>query len=124
MYDLELEQLDVKTAFLHWELDEKIYMEQPQGFVDKRNEDKVCFLQKSLYGLKQSRRLWYIRFDTYVLKLGFVRSVYDACFYFALTDGDPVYILLYVDDIPLISKSKEKISKLKKDLSDEFDMKD
>ena len=54
--DLELEQMDVKTAFLHGQLDETIYMEQPPGFREPGSEGKVCLLQKSLYGLKQSPR--------------------------------------------------------------------
>ena len=56
LFDLELQQLDVKTAFLHGDLDEEIYMEQPEGFVQHRNEKFVCRLKKSLYGPKQSPR--------------------------------------------------------------------
>ncbi|KAG8491363.1 hypothetical protein CXB51_014484 [Gossypium anomalum] len=56
MHDLELEQLDVKTAFLHGELEEDIYMQQPEGFIVSEKEDYVCLLRKSLYGLKQSPR--------------------------------------------------------------------
>ena len=58
-FDLELEQTDVKTVFLHGELEEKIYMKQPKGYVQKGKENNVCFLNKSLYGLKQSLRQWY-----------------------------------------------------------------
>ena len=123
-FDLELEQLDVKTAFLHGELEERIVMRQPEGFVDKSKSGHGCLLKKSLYGLKQSPRQWYKRFDSFVLSIGFVRSDFDSCFYFSSLDNLPVYILLYVDDMLLISKSVDKICKLKADLSSEFDMKD
>ncbi|KAG8498844.1 hypothetical protein CXB51_005680 [Gossypium anomalum] len=63
MHDLELEQLDVKTTFLHGELEEDIYMQQPEGFTVSEKEDYVCLLKKSLYGLKQSPRQWYKRFN-------------------------------------------------------------
>ena len=53
-YNLELEQMDVKTAFLHGDLEETIYMEQPEGFQVQKNKDMVCLLKKSLYGLKQA----------------------------------------------------------------------
>ena len=63
--DLEFEQMDVKTAFLHGDLEETIYMKQPEGFV-QGSENQVCLLKKSLYGLKQSLRQWYRRFDEFI----------------------------------------------------------
>ena len=72
--DLELHQMDVKTAFLNGELDEEIYMEQPTGFVEEGNKHKVCKLLKSIYGLKQSSRQWYFRFQEVVLSNGFTMS--------------------------------------------------
>nr|GEU71995.1 hypothetical protein [Tanacetum cinerariifolium] len=74
--DYELEQLDVKTTFLHRNLEEMIYMRQPPGY---EQGNKVCLLKKSLYGLKQSPRQWYKRFDEYMLSNGFKRSSYDSC---------------------------------------------
>jgi ATP-binding cassette subfamily B (MDR/TAP) protein 1 len=70
-HNLELEQLDVKTAFLHGELEEEIYMDQPDGFIVPGKENYVCKLKKSLYGLKQSPRQWYKRFDSFMLSHGF-----------------------------------------------------
>ena len=69
--NLEVEQLDVKTAFLHGDLEEEIYMEQPEGFVDKGIEKFVCKLKKSLYGLKQAPRQWYKKFDSFMMNNGF-----------------------------------------------------
>ena len=64
--------MDVKTAFLYGELKEEIYMEQPEGFVVKGHEKKVCRLVKSIYGLKQAGRVWYeLMADTLRRKLGF-----------------------------------------------------
>ena len=125
MHDFELEQLDVKTTFLHGELEENIYMEQPEGFVDSGKEDYVCLLKKSLYGLKQSPRQWYKRFDSFMTTHNFKRSSYDSCVYFKKsTDGSFVYLLLYVDDMLIAAKDKEEIRKVKNQLSKEFEMKD
>ncbi|KAH9314145.1 hypothetical protein KI387_022772, partial [Taxus chinensis] len=66
--NLHLEQLDVKTAFLHGDLDEEIYMEQPRGYEVRGKEKLVCRLKKSLYGLKQARRQWYLRFDRFMIE--------------------------------------------------------
>jgi hypothetical protein len=100
LFDLELEQMDVKTMFLHGELEEKIFILQPEGFVVEGKENHVCLLNKSLYVLKQSPRQWYHRFDSYVSSHGFERSPYDACvFQKTLTDSTRMYMLLYVDDI-------------------------
>ena len=71
MHDLEFEQLDVKTVFLHGELEEEIYMDQPEGFVVPGKENYVYKLKRSLYGLKQSPRQWYKRFDSFMLLHGF-----------------------------------------------------
>jgi hypothetical protein len=80
-FDLEVEQMDVKTTFLHGDLEEEIYMKQPEGFVVKGKKELICKLKKSLYGLKQSPRMWYQNFDTYILGLRFVRSRVDHCVY-------------------------------------------
>ena len=78
-FDFELEQMDVKTTFLHRDLEEEIYMKQPKGFMVKGKNELVCRLKKSLYGLKQSPRMWYQKFDTYIWRLGFTKSKEGDC---------------------------------------------
>ena len=119
-FKLHLEQLDVKTAFLHGDLEETIYMRQPEGFAV---DDRVCFLQKSLYGLKQSPRQWYKKFDDFLIKMEFKRCSYDNCVY-VLHQEDYLYLLLYVDDILVASCNKCMINDLKSRLHSEFEMKD
>ena len=65
-FDLRVEKMDVKTTFPHGDLDEEIYIQQPKGFTTKGNKELVCKLKKSLYDLKQSPRMWYQKFDTYI----------------------------------------------------------
>ena len=62
-FELEIEKMDVKTTFLHDDLEEEIYMKQPEGFIIKGKEELVCKLKKYVYGLKQSSRMWYQKFD-------------------------------------------------------------
>jgi hypothetical protein len=124
-YDMALEQMDVKTAFLHGDLEEQIYMEQPEGFSQPGQEHLVCKLKKSLYGLKQSPRQWYKRFDSYMIKIGYRRCEYDCCVYVrSLDNGSFIFLLLYVDDMLIAAKSIVEVNKLKVLLSREFDMKD
>lgn len=124
MFDMDLEQLDVKTAFLHGDLEEEIYMKQPEGFVVPRKENHVCRLNKSLYGLKQALRYWYKKFDSFMIGHGYTRSQYDHCVYFQQFDGVYVYVLFYVDDMVIASCDKYLINNLKSQLSKEFEMKD
>ena len=112
--DLELEQLDVKTAFLHGDLQEEIYMEQPEGFEEKGKEKLVCKLKKSLYGLKQAPRQWYHKFDSFMTSNGYKRTVADPCVYFRKFPGDIfIILLLYVDDMLVVGQNLELISNLK-----------
>ena len=121
----ELEQLDVTTAFLNGELEEEIFMQQPEGFVVPGKEDYVCKLNKSLYGLKQSPRQWYKRFDSFMTSHEFKRCTRDSCVYYKnCDDGSMIYLLLYVDDMLIAAKDMKEIQKLKDQLKAEFEMKD
>eukprot|EP00253_Pinus_taeda_P022579 PITA_22579 len=116
--------MDVKTTFLHGDLEEEIYMKQPEGFAVKGKKELVCKLKKSMYGLKQSPRMWYQKFDTFIRGLGFTRSKADHCVYFKLIGGRFIYLVLYVDDMLVVGNDKEIIQDLKTQLSSKFDMKD
>ena len=101
--------MDVKTTFLHGDMEEEIYMKQPEGFIVKGKKELICKLKKSLYGLKQSPRMWYQKFDPYMLVIGFTRSKDDHCVYFKLINDHLIYLVLYVDDMLPIGNKKEII---------------
>ena len=104
--DLELYQMDVKTAFLNEKLDEKIYMSQPLCFESKGQECKVCKLKRSIYGLIRASRQWNIKFHHAILKDGFKMMEKDHCMYLKRSNNDFVILSLYVDDILLVRNSK------------------
>ena len=122
--DLHLEQLDVKTAFLHGDLEEDIYMAQPEGFPIVGKENMVCKLKKSLYGLKQAPRQWYLKFDSFMQRSGYHRCEMDHCCYLKKFNSSYIILLLYVDDMLIAGSDMQEINKLKKQLSREFEMKD
>ena len=94
--------MDVKMAFLNKNLTEDVYMIHPKGFVDLANADKVCKLQKSIYGLKKASRSWNIRFDEVVKSFGFIKSDHDSCLYKNFSGSKVNFLILYVDDILLM----------------------
>jgi hypothetical protein len=122
--DLELFQMDVKTAFLNGELDEEIYMAQPAGFEAKGHERKVCRLKRSIYGLKQSSRQWYLRFHDSITSFGFEMIEEDYCVYLKRSKRSILILSLYVDDILLAGNDMDSIITTKKWLSSTFEMKD
>ena len=101
-FDYEIWQMDAKTAFLHGNLTEDVYMIQPEGFVDPTSASKVCKLKRSIYWLRQACWSWNICFDEVVIGLGFIKSKEDSCLYKKLSGSSIVVLILYVDDILLI----------------------
>jgi hypothetical protein len=99
--DMEIHQMDVKTAFLNGDLEEEIYMEQPEGFTHE-GEHLVCKLHKSLYGLKQSPRAWNQKLDTFLKNIEFTRSDANFCVYVAQVADVKFFIVVYVDDLILV----------------------
>ena len=124
LYSMEIHQMDVKTAFLNGELDEEIYMEQPEGFVVEGKETKVCKLVKSLYGLKQAPKQWHEKFDHTMLSHGFKINECDKCVYIKQNTNSCVLVCLYVDDMLIMGNSKDVILSTKRLLNSMFDMKD
>jgi hypothetical protein len=123
--DLHLEQLDVKTTFLHGDLEEEIYMQQPQGYEVKEKENLVCRLKKSLYGLNKAPRKWYCKFDRFMAEQGYSRCHSDHCVYFKkLENGSYIIFLLHVNDMIVVGSNMDDINVLKKKLANSFAMKD
>ena len=105
-----LHQLDIKNAFLHGDLEEEIYMEQPPGFVAQGEYGLVCKLCRSLYGLKQSPQAWFGKFNHIVRLFGLKRSEADHfVFYCHASPGKCVYLIVYVDDIVITGNDATKI---------------
>ncbi|XP_057434172.1 uncharacterized protein LOC130726869 isoform X2 [Lotus japonicus] len=117
-------QLDVKNSFLHGDLQDEVYMEQPPGFVAQGECGKVCRLKKSLYGLKQSPRSWFGRFSDVVMEFGLRRSESDHTVFFKQTNKGCILLVVYVDDIVITGSDSEGIGNLKTFLQTKFQTKD
>ena len=111
--DWDIEVLDVKTAFLFRELDEEIYMEQPEGFIKKGQEKKVCRLLKAIYGLKQATLQWNKVLHDSLLKMGFTRTFANPSVYIHFHNQDLIILVIYVNDA-LFMGSNCSYLKLKK----------
>ena len=122
--DYEIWQMDVKTAFLNGHLEENIYMQQPDGFIQKGQEHMVCKLQKSIYGLKQASRSWNIRFDQAIKSLGFIQNIDEQCVYKKIQGKFVAFLVLCVDNILLIGNDIGVLTTIKIWLAKQFDMKD
>ena len=121
-----MHQFDVKTAFLHSTIVEEVYLEQPQEFVKcgSDGEKLVCRLNKSIYGLKQATNNWYNELANFLLRQGFSRSRNDHCLFARSEAEDHTFILVWVDDIILASRSMTVVSDVKKALEATFHVED
>ncbi|KAL4342158.1 hypothetical protein GQ457_08G026470 [Hibiscus cannabinus] len=123
-FDLELQQMDVKTTFLNGDLEEEVYMKQPEGFSSSDGENLVCKLKKSIYGLKQASRQWYLKFHEVISSFRFVENIMDQCIYQKVSGSKICFLILYVDDILLATNDRGMLHEVKQFLSKNFDMKD
>jgi hypothetical protein len=115
--------MDVKTTFLNGEIEEEVYIEQPEGFVIHNKQSHVCRLKKALYGLKQAPRAWYEKMDGFLISLGFNKSSADPNLYYSINGNECLILVLYVDDL-FITGSERLIVECKQALTAKFEMKD
>ena len=105
----------MKTIFLHGDLEEEIYIDQPDGLEVKGKEHMVYRLKKSLYGLKQAPRQWYYKFDFFMVNHGYIKIDADHYVYFrVLPDRKFIILLLYVDDVLIVGQDIAMINVLKR----------
>ena len=117
-----MSQLDIKTAFLYGEVDEEMYIEQPEGFVVKGMEHLVCLLRKCIYGLKQAPHVWNEKFNSFLILFGFTRSKHDPCVYFRRRETEILIMAIWVDDGLICSNNKAAIAEVLAYLSTHFEM--
>ena len=119
----KVHQMDVKIAFINGDLKENVFMSQPEGFVVKGHENKVCKLVKSLYGLKQALRAQHEKLTVRLLKLNFKHYDLDDATLFVKKVGKiVVYLVVYVDDVLMTGNNESYIASIKKELRKSFEM--
>ncbi|OWY96781.1 hypothetical protein PHMEG_00032867 [Phytophthora megakarya] len=124
IWNYEIDQIDVTTAFLHGDIDVVVFMEQPEGYVQKDKEDFVCMLLKSLYGLKQAPRVWFRLLKKFLERELYTLMKCETCVAVKVIDGLLVFISIYGDDLILFARTKAMMRDMKQMLFKRFVMKD
>ena len=126
--DLDIHQMDIKTTFLNGNLENEIFMRQPEGYVSQEHPNFVCKLNKGIYGLKQAARCWNVAIDDYLKSSGYTQSTADPCIYskIEVKDGKKciMIIAVYVDDTLLASNDDQMLRAEKAKLGERFEMDD
>jgi hypothetical protein len=123
--DYEIDNIDIKTAFLHAPLEEEIYIKIPDGYpVKKGQENMVLRLLKNLYGLKQAPYAWNKEIDEFLKSLGFKQLQSDRCIYIGNWKGETIYLLIFVDDIIIGTPNRTTMAEVKKRINDRFQIED
>ena len=120
----QVHHLDVKTAFLHGDLKEEVYVAQPEGYTIKGKEDKVYKLNKALYGLKQAPRDWNEKLNNVLGQLNFEKCTKEPALYLSRDKDQLLLVAVYVDDLLITGSSMEAIQEFKKRMSSKFEMSD
>ena len=120
----EMQNFDIKTAFLHGELasDEACWMEQPTGFEEPGKEDHIWKLLKALYGMKQAGRIWNITLNDAMINWGFIRLLCEYCVYYRNTDTGTIIAIVHVNDFLSIASSKEENEQFKSQLQEHWEI--
>lgn len=120
----EVHHLDVKSAFLNGELQEDVYVMQPEGFLVPGKEHLVYKLEKALYGLRQAPRAWYAKLNQCLNDLGFTKCPYEHAVYTKREKTGMLIVGVYVDDLLVTGTNKSLIKQFKEEMSKVFDMSD
>ena len=120
--NFKIYQMDVKSVFLNSELEEEVYMEQPEGFLYGDDPTYVYRLKKALYRLKQAPRAWYCRLDKFLLNSGFCKGTVDSNLYVKSEDYQKIFVIVYVDDIIFAAKSEMLCNQFAELMKSEFEM--
>ncbi|KAI3669699.1 hypothetical protein L6452_41042 [Arctium lappa] len=123
-HEWEVHHLDVKSAFLHGELKEEVYVTQPEGFMKPENENKVYRLVKALYGLKQALRAWNMKLDQTLKSLDFKKCTLEQAVNTRISKNSMLLVGIYVDDLIVTGSSKEDLQKFKSQMEEKFEMSD
>ncbi|KAK1416517.1 hypothetical protein QVD17_32308 [Tagetes erecta] len=119
-----LRQLDINNAFLQGTLTEEVYMKQPTGYINQQFPNHVCRLRKSIYGLKQASRAWYMELTSFLIQFGFKKSLADASLFIFQQGKHIIYFMVYVDDIVLTGSHPKVLEKFISTLASRFSLKD
>ncbi|GJW77157.1 zinc finger, CCHC-type containing protein [Tanacetum coccineum] len=120
----EVHHLDVKSAFLHGDLKEEVYVTQPEGFIKRQDNGKVYRLIKALYGLRQAPRAWNIKLDNTLKSLDFKKCALEQAIYTKKSKDSILLIGVYVDDLIITGTPKKEIDKFKAQMEEKFEMSD
>ncbi|GKE92727.1 ribonuclease H-like domain, reverse transcriptase, RNA-dependent DNA polymerase [Tanacetum coccineum] len=120
----EVHHLDIKSAFLHGDLKEEVYVTQPKGFVKRQDNGKVYRLIKALYGLRQAPRAWNIKLDNILKSLYFKKCALEQAIYTKKSKDSILLIGVYVDDLIITGTPKKEIDKFKAQIEEKFEMSD
>ncbi|KAJ9564618.1 hypothetical protein OSB04_000584 [Centaurea solstitialis] len=120
--NMKVFQMDVKCAFLNGELQEVVYVEQPEGFVDPKYPEHVYVLDKALYGLKQAPRAWYETLTIYLLESGYKKGTVDPTLFLRRSGNHLTVVQIYVDDIIFASTNPESCTEFEQIMKSRFQM--